>query len=293
MSFKISVIIPNYNYGRFIGEAVESVLAQTFPVFEIVVVDDGSTDDSLEILSRYEKDGVKVVRQQNCGVGAARNSGVEHSSGELVAFLDADDLWLPQKIEKQMERLLSDPEFGFVSCGMKEFDASGNTIRAYEVGKEGWRAEEILLIEPIVNGPGSTGLLWRRVFEEAGGFDETKEMHPSEDWEFCYRVARVGKIAFVPELLVGYRNHGNNGHLQIPRVERAVGLAVAKIYRNAPPEVEKFRHRSYGKMHYMLSGFYFQAGQTGKSIRHGIKSVLHDPGNLTKILGKVFKKKSV
>ncbi len=288
----VSAIIPNYNYGRFVGAAIESVLAQTFPCHEIIVVDDGSTDDSLEIISRYQKDGVKVVRQQNRGVGSARNAGVKNSSGELVAFLDADDLWLPQKIERQLERLLSDPEFGFISCGMREFDAAGSTIRVYDEGKEGWCADEILLIKAVFKGP-STQLLWRSVFDLAGGFDETKEMHPCEDWEFCYRLAKVTKIAFIPDLLVDYRNHGGNGHLQIPRLERAVTLAMDKIYKDAGPEVEKFRHQSYGNMHLILSGSFLQAGQTWKSIRHGIKSMRHDPRNLATFLSKVFKKRKV
>lgn len=289
----VSAIIPNYNYGRFVGAAIESVLAQTYPCHEIIVVDDGSTDDSLEIISRYQKDGVKVVRQQNRGVGAARNAGVKNSSGELVAFLDADDMWLPQKIERQLERLLSDPEFGFISCGMREFDATGSTIRVYDEGKEGWCADEILLIKAVIAGPGSSGLLWRSVFDRAGGFDETKEMHPSEDWEFGYRLAKVAKIAFIPDLLVEYRNHGGNGHLQIPRLERAVTLAMDKIYKDAGPEVEKFRHQSYGNMHLILSGSFLQAGQTWKSIRHAIKSMRHDPRNLATLLSKVFKKRKV
>ncbi|HEX8287412.1 MAG TPA: glycosyltransferase [Pyrinomonadaceae bacterium] len=281
MNPTVSVIIPNYNYGRFLRETIESVLAQTYPCKEIVVVDDGSTDDSLEVLARYDQNKVKIIRQKNRGVGAARNAGVKASSGDLVAFLDADDFWLAHKIEKQIERLLSDKDFGLVTCGMREFDVSGKTIEIYAQGMEGWRAEEILLVKPVMVGPGSTSLLWRRVFDEVGGFDERKEMHPSEDWEFCYRVARVSKIAFVPEILAAYRNHGGNGHLQVPRFERAMLMGYEKIFQDADEQVLKMRRTCYGNLYKILAGSYLRAGQYGNFLKNAAKSLFFMPGNLS------------
>jgi len=277
----VSVIIPNYNYGRFLPEAIESVLAQTFPCAKIIVVDDGSTDESLEILARYEKDGIKVIRQKNCGVGAARNAGAKASSGDLIAFLDADDFWLSQKIEKQVERLLADKEFGLVTCGMREFDASGNIIDTYTKGKEGWCAEDILLFKPVGGGPPTTSLLWRKVFEQVGGFDERKEMHPSEDWEFSYRVARVAKIAFLPEILVAYRNHGGNGHLQIPRFERAMLMGYEKIFQTADEKILRLRRKCYGNLYKILAGSYLQAGQYGNFLKSTAKSLFFTPENFS------------
>ncbi len=280
----VSVIIPNYNYGRFLGEAIESVLAQTFPCAEIIVVDDGSTDESLEVLARYEKDGIKVIRQKNSGVGAARNAGARASSGNLIAFLDADDFWQPQKIEKQVERLLADEEFGLVTCGLREFDASGNIIDTYTKGKEGWCAEDILLIKPVTAGPGSSSLLWRKVFEQVGGFDERKEMHPTEDWEFSYRVARVTKIAFLPEILVAYRNHGGNGHLQIPRYERSMLMGYEKIFQTADEEILRLRRKSYGNFYKILAGSYFTAGNYQRFMKYSLKSLWLMPENISYFL---------
>ncbi|MDQ4121022.1 MAG: glycosyltransferase [Acidobacteriota bacterium] len=280
-SLTVSVIIPNYNYGRFLPEAIESVLAQTYRNIEIIVVDDGSTDNSIEVLADYEKKGIKFILQKNRGVGAARNAGANKSSGDLVAFLDADDIWLPQKLEKQIERLLSDNEFGLITCGVKEFDALGKTIAVYAEGKEGWCAEDILLFrQAVTSGPGSSSLLWRRVFEKAGGFDERKEMHPSEDWEFCYRVAQIAKIAFLPEILVAYRNHGNNGHLNIPRSEYSMMLAYEKIFQNADKQTLKLRRRCYGNLYRILAGSYLQAGQYGSFFKNTAKSLILTPENL-------------
>ena len=276
----VSVVIPNYNYGRYLAETIDSVLAQTYPNIEIVVVDDGSTDASLEILARYEKNGIKVVRQKNSGVGAARNNGARNSSGDLIAFLDSDDIWLPEKTEKQIERLLADKEFGLVTCGVSEFDVSGNTIETHTKGKEGWCAEDILLIKPVTAGPGSSSLIWRTVFEKVGGFDERKEMHPSEDWEFSYRVARAAKIAFVPEVLVAYRNHGGNGHLNIQRSERSMRLAYEKIFETADENTLKLRRRCYGNLYKILAGSYLHAGQYKNFLKNTGKSLFLTPENL-------------
>lgn len=281
MNPTVSVIIPNYNYGRFLGEAIESVLVQTYPCREIIVVDDGSTDNSLEILAPYEKKGVNVIRQKNCGVGAARNAGVRASSGDLIAFLDADDFWLPQKNGKQIERLLADPEFGLVACGLKKINAAGEMIETCTEGKEGWFAEDILILKAIMAGPGSSSLLWRKVFEQAGGFDERREMHPSEDWEFSYRVALVAKIAFVPTVLVAYRIHGENGHLQIPRFERAVLTGYKKIFQTEDEKVLKLRRKSYGNLYKMLAGSYLHAGQYGDFLKNTAKSLYFTPENLS------------
>src|SRR5438309_4900890 len=97
----VSVVVPNYNYGRYVREAVDSVLGQTYPAVEVIVVDDGSSDDSLSVLQSYGSK-IKLVVQPNGGVHKARNRGIEESKGEFVAFLDADDVWEPTKLERQV-----------------------------------------------------------------------------------------------------------------------------------------------------------------------------------------------
>lgn len=276
---KISVIIPTYNYAHFIAEAVESVLAQTFPIFEIIVVDDGSSDNTEEIIKQFG-DKVKYIRQKNGGVGLARNTGVKNSTGDFIAFLDADDIWLPPKIESQIKLFQTDEEIGLTTTAMREFYIREKTLQIYAEGKNGWCAENLLLLEPVAIGPGSTTLVKREVFEKVGGFDETKELHPSEDWEFCYRVARQYKLAFLPEVLVEYRNHGNNGHLQIPRFERAMSIAFKKIFSDADLEVQKLKGKSYGNLHKMLAGSYLLSGNYRKSFTHSLKSMWLMPQNI-------------
>ncbi|MBV6496243.1 MAG: putative glycosyltransferase EpsE [Pyrinomonadaceae bacterium] len=124
MNDLISVIIPNYNYARYLPEAIESVLAQTHKNVEVIVVDDGSTDDSKEVLASFG-DRIRTIFQQNQGVSAARNRGVAESNGDFLAFLDADDAFLPSKLEKQLELFRADEEIGLVHVGMVNVDPNG------------------------------------------------------------------------------------------------------------------------------------------------------------------------
>lgn len=279
----VSVIIPNYNYGRFLGAAIDGVLAQTYPNVEIIVVDDGSTDDSPAVLETYAGK-VKVLKQKNQGVGAARNAGVKASNGEFVAFLDADDVWLDEKIAAQASELIDGEQFGMVTCGVREFGVEGETLAEYTTGKSGWRSEDLLKHEAVVAGPGSSLMVRSSLFREIGGFDERKEMHPAEDWEFCYRVAEKMQLKFLPQVLVLYRNHGGNNHLKIPKMERALLLAYEKVFSNATaPEVLELKNFCYGKIHSILAGSYFHAGQYSDFLRHTIKSLRHSPANISRL----------
>ena len=133
MPKSVSVVIPTYNYGRFIKTAIGSVLDQTRSPAEIVVVDDGSTDETAAVVAAFGK-AVRYIRQDNAGVCAARNRGVSESTGELIAFLDADDTMEPSNLEKQVARFESDDEIGLVHCAMREFDRRDwrNDSSAYE-----------------------------------------------------------------------------------------------------------------------------------------------------------------
>ena len=279
MNVKVSVVIPTYNYGRFIAEAVESVLAQTYPIAEIIVVDDGSTDDT-ETVVRTFGEKVRYVRQTNEGVCSARNRGINSSNGDMIAFLDADDIWLPEKIEKQLARFAEDPEIGLVHCGLREFDtATGETIAMHLDGDEGWVAEDLALCEkPVIQGPGGSIMVRRHVFDEVGGFDRRLKIY--EDWEFCLRVARKFKVGFVPEALVNYRSHGVNAHLNVEEMERSTLIAWAKAFDTDDPAICRLRRRSYGNLHKILAGSYLQSGRYWGFMRNLIASLWFRPSYL-------------
>jgi len=268
---KTSVIIPTYNCGRFIAEAIESALGQTVRPKEIVVVDDGSTDDTAETAARFG-DRIRYIRQENQGVSTARNRGVAETTGDLIAFLDADDTWEPTKLEKQIAKFAEDPEIGLVHCGMREFDGeTGETLSLHLEGGEGDVAESLLLWDgPGIVGPGCTILTSRLAFEEAGGFDT--RIKCGEDWDLCYRIARRRKVGFVREPLVNYRVNSAGAHYNIANMEKGMALFLEKAFAE-DASIARLKGRAYGNYHRVLAGSYFQAGQYGGFLRNAAKSL--------------------
>jgi len=279
MRSRISVIIPAYNYGRFIAEAIESALGQTVVPGEIVVVDDGSADDTGAVVQGFG-DRVRYVRQENRGVSEARNRGVAETTGELVAFLDADDTWEPTKLEKQVERFAADAEVGLVHCGMREFDSVTDETLGFRVeGGDGQVAEELLVWErPVVNVSGSAVMVSRKAFEEAGGFDP--RLKCGEDWDLCYRIARRYKAGFVSEPLVNYRIHGAAAHHNVENMERGMGMFYEKAFATDDPAVLRLKRRAYGNYHRVMAGSYLHAGRWGKFVEHSAKSILNRPSGI-------------
>ena len=279
----VSVVIPNYNYGRYLTQALDSVLAQSYAHKEVIVVDDGSTDNS-EIVVRGYGERVKWCQQQRQGVSLARNRGVQETSGELVAFLDADDVWFHTKLEKQVRKFLSDRELGLVHCGVEEIDSSGKSLRFSLDGMSGWVAKEMLLFkESVIVGSGSTALVPRATFEAIGGFDT--RLSTSADWDFGYRIANRQRIGFVAEALVQYRVHNGNMHANVELMEHDMLIGYAKAFSNADAELRSLRKQCYGNLHTALAGSFFRAGKRADFMRHGLKSIWYTPGNLMRIFG--------
>lgn len=284
MQESVSVVIPTFNYGRFIGEAIESVLAQTFKPVEVIVADDGSTDETGQVVAGFGE-RARYVRQENAGVCAARNRGVAESSGELIAFLDADDTWEPTKLEKQAAKFAEDPEIGLVHCGMREFDsATGETIRLHLDGGEAGIADNLLLWDgPVVVGPGGTIMVSREAFDAVGGFDT--RMKVGEDWDFCYRVARRYKVGFVAEPLVNYRSHGAAAHRNVENMERGMAIFYEKAFDTSDEAVLRLKNRALGNYHRVMAGSYFQSGRYAKFVSHALRSIGRRPANLGYFLG--------
>jgi hypothetical protein len=135
---------------------------------------------------------------------------------------------------------------------------------------------------PVVLGGGSAAVVRRSVFDEAGGFDSN--VSPAEDWEFYYRCARISKVGFVPQVLMKYREHQSNAHLNIPRMERAILGAFDKSFKNDDPDIQEIRRACYGKIHSVLAGSYFRAGMYGQFGKHAMKSIWLSPS----LLGRYF-----
>ena len=265
MNETVSVIVPTYNYGRFIADALRGVLGQTRPADEVIVVDDGSTDETQSVVRGF--DNVRYVRQENRGVGAARNLGVANSTGTLIAFADADDIWRPQKLERQIAQFAGDDEIGLVHCGLREFDdTTGETVKLHVEGAEGRVADHLLLWKkPGITGAGGTIMVRRKAFESAGGFDEG--MSVGEDLDFCYRVAREYKIGFLPEVLVDYRAHSANAHRDVGAMEAGMSRFYAKAFAVDNDAVQDLRTAAFSNFYRILGASYLRTGQYAPFLR--------------------------
>ena len=163
-----SVVIPAYNAERWLGRTLDSVLAQTYPLRQIVVVDDGSTDRTPQVLEEYE-DQILMIRQNNGGVAAARNAGSVLTDSTHLAFLDADDIWEADKVRKQMSCFDSDPRLVMVQCGLIEIDGTGEELSGEVlVGRSGDLYRDLFLQESAVRGGGSGVVFDREVFDAVG-----------------------------------------------------------------------------------------------------------------------------
>jgi glycosyltransferase involved in cell wall biosynthesis len=271
----VSVIIPNYNYAHYLRETVDSVLAQTYSPIEVIVVDDGSRDTSKEVLGEYGE-RIRTVFQQNQGVSAARNNGFAQSTGEFIAFLDADDTWLPSKIEKQVQEFRRDPSVGIVHVAVHEVDAEGKPLLERKEGLAGQVADELLKLERNdILGGGSGLMVTRKAFEEVGGFDQ--RMSTSADWDFFYQIAIRYAVAFVPELLLRYRVHNSNMHANVKLMEHDMEISFGKIFVDRSTKKSR---RAYGVLYKTLAGSYFRAGQYRDFFRAAYQSLSMDPSNL-------------
>jgi glycosyltransferase involved in cell wall biosynthesis len=278
----VSVIIVNYNYGRFVGAALESVLAQTYEKLEIVVVDDGSTDDSPEILRMYEP-RVRLVRQANKGVSAARNRGIAESEGSLVAFLDSDDMWLPKKVERQVETF-GDLAVGMVYTGLEYVDSEGRTLCSATEGTRGDVLVELALLRgPGVPASGSSAMVRRSALETVGLFDES--LSTSADWDLWRRIACHYKIELVREPLVQYRQHGSAMHRNVESYERDMLRAFSSMFSDPSAwAVHSMERRCYGNLYLTLAGSYWHSGKVRKSIQYLTSGLLMWPPGISYVL---------
>jgi glycosyltransferase involved in cell wall biosynthesis len=208
---KVSVVIPVFNGERFIGDTIRSALGQTFRDLEIIVVDDGSIDQTEKIVRQFS-DRVAYHRQENRGAGAARNLGVMCGSGEWIAFLDADDIWYPQKLAVQFEAVAMNPAIAFVYSDMDTIDVHEAILQRCFLTtqvKRRRRKKDRDLVSLVFGGQPfpypSTVLLKRELFSQSGGFSPLFRRNYHEDFDLFARIAHVAPLHFLPQSLVQYR----------------------------------------------------------------------------------------
>jgi glycosyltransferase involved in cell wall biosynthesis len=229
MNFKhiISVIIPVYNGENTIRTAIESVLKQSFSNIELIVIDDGSTDSTLEIINNINDPRLEIFSYPNAGLAASRNRGIEKASGDFISFIDADDLWTPDKLEVQYLALQNHPETSIAYSWTDYIDESGNFIKSGRREKfSGYVYQQMLVSNFLENG--SNLLAARKVFQEVGGFDES--LNAAEDWDMCLRLSAQYKFVCVEKVQILYRLSLNSMSANLIKQESASLTVINRAF---------------------------------------------------------------
>lgn len=237
----VSVIVPAYNAKRTILETIVSVQQQTFSDFELIVINDGSTDNTLELLHGVKDERLRIFSYKNAGVSVARNRGISHANGEFIAFLDADDLWTPDKLELQLVALQQHPDAGVAYSWTYFMDEQGKSLSpCAPIFFEGNVYAELLVNNFIANG--SNPLIRRQAVESVGEFDPG--FPHCADWDFYLRLAARWHFVVVPKLQIFYRQSSGSMTSKIEGIEKQTLMMVDKTFRAAPTEFQSFKSRT-------------------------------------------------
>jgi glycosyltransferase involved in cell wall biosynthesis len=227
----ISVVIPVYNGELTIKSTIESVLTQTFNDFELIVINDGSTDSTLDILGRFQDSRIKVYSYPNAGLSASRNRGIDQASGDYISFLDADDLWTADKLEAQLNVLRKEPGVSVAYSWTDFIDRAGNLL-GYGIYDTdiGYVFPKLLVFFFI--GSGSNALICKNVFEEVGRFDES--LVAAEDWDMFLRIAARYNFSVIPKPQILYRITEYSMSSNVIKQEEECMKVVERAYAREP-----------------------------------------------------------
>lgn len=272
----VTVAIPAYNSEKFLEDALESVFTQTHGWSECIVVDDGSTDATPDIARSFER--VRYIRKRNGGDASARNLAIEEATGEFIAFLDADDVWLPDKLQIQMKLFDSDPSLGIVYSGVTIVDEDLTPKGVLRAAPPQVALRNTLILEkPYMTGIGSTAVLPTDVARRVR-FDE--RLRASSDWAFACRVAIDHAVASIDRPLVLYRQHrGPQVHHNIEAIERDMNLVWNELFdgRSLPSSLTRYRRRASANLNLSLAASSHKTGDLIGSTRYLMRALLLRP----------------
>ena len=272
----ISVAIPAHNGAPYIRETIESVLTQTYAPSECLVIDDGSTDATATIVRGFPE--ITYIRQENKGDAAARNRAIAEASGEYIAFLDADDVWMPSKLEEQVAVFATRPLLGLVYTGVVVVDAQLRPVTELIPAPGHLALRNTLIVEkPYMTGVGSSAMVATRVAKEVG-FDE--RLRASADWAFGVSVAARYPVDRVNRPLVLYRQHDEGQvHRNLRAVEHDVHLIWNEMFRDpeVPRPLLRRQRRAKANLDVSLAYSYYKAGQLMRSCKYLSRAFIRRP----------------
>jgi glycosyltransferase involved in cell wall biosynthesis len=279
----VTVVIPVYNGAAYVAQAVESVLAQSLPPAACVVVDDGSDDRTPQVLETYAQ-RVRVVRTDNGGVARARNLGARGATTTWLAFLDADDVWLPTRLERQLE--LVEPGVALAYCGLLVTDEALRPRRRMGVPSATQALPNALLLESPPVSVAQAALVDRLVFDDVGGFDEA--MSTSADADLVVRIAARHRLQALDDDLVLYRQHDGQMSSNPVALERDMRRLHGKAFGTGllGPDAERLRRRARANLHASLAAEWSSRGDRAAAVRHAATAVAADPARVASLVSR-------
>lgn len=251
----VSVVIPAYNAARYIERTLASVLCQTYQNLEIIVVDDGSQDETSTLVQAIAQQDwrVQLLQQSNQGVASARNAGINHARGRFIAPLDADDIWYPHNIEKQVKRLqIAGPNVGVCYAWSIDIDSKEQPIGNYRAAAIEGSVYRSLICHNFI-GNASATVIRRSALSKVGCYDITLKHHEAqgcEDWDLYLRLANKYQYCFVPDFLIGYRKAASSMSANNYRMSRSHKMMLQAV-KKAHPEIPSFLYKLSKSSFYM------------------------------------------
>jgi glycosyltransferase involved in cell wall biosynthesis len=242
---KVSIVVPAHNAMVYLPQTIDSVLSQTFADFELLIINDGSSDHLIEWFSQARDSRIKLISQENQGVANARNTGILSAKGEYIAFLDADDIWEKTKLEKQVSCLDENPAVGLVYAWTQLINAKGKLLKFSVMHQEEGYIWEKIVIQDVV-GSGSCAMVRASCFQQVGLFDQSVAI--AADFDMWIRIAAVYEFAVLKEHLVFYRQHLTNASKDSQQVIKAHSQIIEKSFKNIPLELLYLRNRAYANL---------------------------------------------
>jgi glycosyltransferase involved in cell wall biosynthesis len=256
---EVSIIIPAYNAERTILETIQSVQQQTFDDFELIIINDGSRDKTLELVQTIQDNRLRIFSYENGGLPVARNRGISNATGEFIAFLDADDLWTIDKLELQLKALKQHPEAGVAYSWtyFMDVDEQGKAISLLPSPQYSFQGNvyEKLLVSDFIHS-GSNTLIRRENIDSTGEFDST--LKSCEDWDYWVRLAACCHFAVVPKYQVFYRRTPGAMSSKVEVMKEAALIAMDKAYRSAPMELQYLKRYTLISFHKYCAGQYLE-----------------------------------
>ncbi len=246
----ISVIIPTFNSEKTIRETVESVLNQNLNDFELIIINDGSEDSTLAIISEIKDHRIQVFSYPHTNANISRNHGLHHSVGDYVSFLDADDIWTPDKLELQLQALQENQD-AIVAYSWTDYidENSRFLLSGTHIIENGNVYAKLLVINFLESG--SNPLIRREALIKLGGFDES--LTAAQDWDMWLRLAHDYPFVAVPKVQILYRKSGNSLSSNLARQEKACLLVLNKAYSNSPTSTQSLQNQSLAHLYKYLS----------------------------------------